>query len=39
MVNAIFGFLIGCMCGVVVTALCVAASHNDINIKEEESNE
>lgn len=28
--SGVIGFLIGCICGVVVTALCVASSNNDL---------
>lgn len=41
MINFGLGFLLGGMIGVLITALCTASSHSDLNIKsdEEESNE
>ena len=32
MIGFILGFVVGAMCGVATTALCVAASRNDITI-------
>ncbi len=40
MINFGLGFLFGGMVGVLITSLCIASSHNDLNIKnQEESNE
>lgn len=40
MINFGLGFLFGGMTGVLITSLCIASSHNDLNIKnQEESNE
>lgn len=40
MINFGLGFLFGGMAGVLITSLCIASSHNDLNIKDqEESNE
>lgn len=40
MINFGLGFLFGGMAGVLITSLCIASSHNDLNIKnQEESNE
>lgn len=35
MINFVLGFLFGGMVGVLITSLCIASSHNDLNINDD----